>query len=114
MNLWFGRRAETADDDMAKAAGAGKTAIDDGLVTRLAGRLAAAKTDKTAFEAALAELTSSPQVKAAEVIAIAKAYAGASKRIGSRAAAIEAIRKRFVELVRFEAKNALAARSRPW
>ena len=35
-------------------------------------------------------------------------------RAGSRAAALEAIRKRFVERVRFDAKNELAAKSRPW
>jgi hypothetical protein len=33
---------------------------------------------------------------------------------GDTAAALDAIRKRFVELVRYEAKNALAAKSRPW
>lgn len=113
MNFWFGRRSDASDGDMARAA-AHKDGVDNKLVTRFVGLLAAAKTDKQAFEAALAALNADPRLKSPELVAIAKAYAGSSKRIGSKAAAIDAIRKRFVELVRFEAKNALAAKSRPW
>ena len=50
----------------------------------------------------------------AELIAIAKAYAGSARRITSKKAALDAIRKRFVEKVRFDAKNDLAAKARPW
>ncbi|MEW5963972.1 MAG: hypothetical protein AB1749_10470 [Pseudomonadota bacterium] len=98
---------------MARAA-AHNHGLDNKLVNRFAGLLAAAKTDSKAFEATLAELSADPRLKAPEIVAIAKAYAGSSKRVTSKAAAMEAIRKRFVELVRFEAKNALAAKSRPW
>lgn len=113
MNFWFGRRPDASDGDMARAA-AHKDGLDNKLVTRFAGLLAAAKTDKQAFEAALAELNADARLKTPDFVAVAKAYAGASKRVTSKAAAMEAIRKRFVELVRFEAKNALAAKSRPW
>lgn len=113
MNIaWFARGGACEDDDMARAAK--KAVVDTQLVKAYAARLAAARTDRSAFGPVFTEIKGDARLKAADLIAVAKAYAGASKKIGSKTAALDAIEKRFVELVRFDAKNALAAKSRPW
>lgn len=111
---WFTRGAPSEDEDMARAQKARAGDLDAVLVAAYAGRLKGAKTDRASFDPVVAEIERDARVKSPEIIAIAKSYAGAAKKIGSRAAALEAIRKRFVELVRFDAKNELAAKSRPW
>jgi len=113
MNIaWFARRAASEDEEMVRSAS--KAAVDQKLIKAYADRLTAARIDRAAFNAVVADVKGDRSVKSHELIAIAKAYAGASKKIGSKKAALEAIEKRFVELVRFDAKNALASKSRPW
>lgn len=108
--MWRHDNAEATDDEMARATSTlNRAAIDSYSL-----KLEAAKTDRGQFEAAYNELTADKALKSPDLVAIAKAYAGAAKRITSKKAALDAIRKRFVELVRFDAKNGLAARSRPW
>lgn len=115
MNLgWLSRRGESEDEAMARAQKARAADLDTKLVASFAERLKGVGTDRDAFDTLIAEIERDARVKSAEFIAIAKAYAGASKKIGSRNAAADAIRKRFVELIRFDAKNELAAKSRPW
>lgn len=98
---------------MARAPKA-RAEADAKVVAGYAARLKGVGTDRASFDPLVAEIERDAAVKSGEIIAIAKAYAGASKRITSRTAALDAIRKRFVELIRFDAKNELAAKSRPW
>lgn len=114
MNLgWFVRGAEGEDQEMARAKKA-RAEADTRLVASYADRLKGVGTDRAAFDPLVAEIERDGNVKSAEMIAIAKAYAGAAKKITSRTAALDAIRKRFVELIRFDGKNDLAAKTRPW
>lgn len=111
MNFMWGRRpAEEADEAMARA----KRDLNTALIERYVELLKACGTSRDAFDAAYAELGDDAELKSAELIAVAKAYAGASQKISSKKAALDAIRKRFVEHVRNAAKSELAAGSRPW
>jgi hypothetical protein len=53
-------------------------------------------------------------LKAPDVIAIAHRYNGGGKKPSSKTMALAAISKRFVEIVRFHAKNKVAEKARPW
>ena len=97
------------EDEMAKAA-----AINEPLVPDYLDRRVRAKTDRRVFDTILAALKSDGQLKAADVIAIAQRYNRGGKRSPSKAKALAAISKRFVEIVRFHAKNEVAAKARPW
>lgn len=102
-------------DDMAKKASKKKPAAQDSkVVSDFAARLSRAGTDKDAFDRAFAELKSDGELAAADVIAIAHAYLGGGKKPTSKAAAYSAISKRFVEIVRYHAKNKVAEKARPW
>ena len=101
--------APVAETDMAKAAPA-----DPVLVSRYAEALAAAETNRSAFEATLSELKEDEDVRANDMIAIAVAYRGGGERPRSKKHALEMIEKRFVEIVRDAKKSAIASRVRPW
>jgi len=62
----------------------------------------------------LAELEDDSTLTSADLIAVASAYNKGGKKPTSRAAAFALIRKRFVEIVRFHAKNKVAEKVRPW
>jgi hypothetical protein len=109
--MWKQRGVDTSSEDMARAA---SKAIDEALVEDYASRLDAAATDHAQFDAIYKAVEADKALKSPELIAIARAYAGAARKLTSKKAALDAIRKRFVERVRFEAKNELAAKSRPW
>jgi len=98
-------------DDMAKAR---KTKVDETKVAAYLGRLTAAKADRPTFELALADLDSDEALNSADVVAIASAYNKGGKKPGSKSAAFALIKKRFVEIVRFHAKNKVAEKVRPW
>ena len=91
-----------------------KPKVDDAKVSAWVSRLEAEPADRTAFEAALAELGSDPAVSAADLIAIAHYYNKGGRKPTSRSAALALIRKRFVEIARFHAKNRVAEKVRPW
>ena len=98
-------------DDMAKAR---KTKADERTVSAYVSRLTTAKADRPVFETILGELEDDSALTSADLIAIASAYNKGGKKPTSRAAAFALIRKRFVEIVRFHAKNKVAEKVRPW
>ena len=98
-------------DDMAKAR---KTKVDETKVSGYLSRLTAAKADRPVFETILAELQDDSTLTSADLIAMASAYNKGGRKPSSRAAALALIRKRFVEIVRFHAKNKVAEKVRPW
>jgi hypothetical protein len=103
----FGQlRGEMARSRKAKA--------DEAKVSTYVNRLTAAKADRDVFETILAELVDTSAATAADLIAIAHSYNKGGRRPGSKSAALAMIRKRFVEIVRFHAKNKVAEKVRPW
>lgn len=102
-------------DDMGKPRGQKKQrVVDNRLVDDYVARLVRAGEQRPAFEIIFTELKGDDQLKAADVIAIAHRYGGGGKKPSSKAMALAAISKRFVEIVRFHAKNKVAERVRPW
>jgi hypothetical protein len=77
-------------------------------------RLKAAVGSQQSFDKVVEELVSDKALAAGDLINIATKFAIPASRISSKTAAIAAIKKRYVELARFNAKNALAAKARPW
>jgi len=76
--------------------------------------LKAARTDRPTFEAACAAIEADATLTAADVRAIANTYGAGGTAAKSRKAALEKIKRRFVEVVR-AAKNARsAADTRLW
>jgi hypothetical protein len=59
-------------------------------------------------------LESDSTLTSADLIAIASAYNKGGRKPGSKAAALAMLRKRFVEILRFHAKNKVADKVRPW
>ncbi len=102
----------TEDDDMVRAK-AVKASINHAKVDDYVARLRAAKTDRSAFDAVLKTLTTDADVAAADIAAIANSYGIGGAKAASRKAGIEKISKRFVELVRYDAKNKVAEKFRP-
>ena len=96
-------------DEMARS-----EAINEPLVTDYVARLVRAKIDRAEFNTVFEELKDDKQLRAVDVIIIAQRYNRGGKRATSKKKAIEAISKRFVEIVRFHAKNKVAERVRPW
>ncbi|MGF1650106.1 MAG: hypothetical protein ACFCUN_06625 [Hyphomicrobiaceae bacterium] len=88
--------------------------INTEAVNHYAALLAEAKTDARAFEPLIAQIRSDKVLKAGDVVAIAKAFAGQGARVTSKKTALDAIERRFVELVRFDRRNAIAKATRPW
>lgn len=107
----FGEVLEHFRGDMAKARA---TKVNDSRVAAYSSRFVAAKADRPTFEDILAELEEDAAVTAAEVIAIALSYNKGGKKPTSRTAALALIKKRFVEVVRYHAKNKVAEKARPW
>jgi hypothetical protein len=100
---------------MAKARGQRKQQVVEGvLVDDYVTRLVRAGELRPAFEVILAEIKSDSRLKAPDVIAIAHRYNGGGKKPSSKTMALAAISKRFVEIVRFHAKNKVAEKARPW
>lgn len=96
-----------SEDEVAKKQGIGA----EGVAKRVA-QLKAAGTDAAAFDAALEQITADPHIKASELAEIATAYC--LRKVKSRAQALEALRKRFVELRRQQNKDKIAEKARPW
>ena len=107
----FGEMFRQLRDEMAKAQ---KTKADETKVSTYVNRLTAANADRRVFETVLAELEDASAVTSADLIAIAHTYNKGGRKPGSRAAALAMIKKRFVEIVRFHAKNRVAEKVRPW
>lgn len=99
-------------DDMARTR-ANKSGASE-LVSDFVGRLNAANTDRVAFDVVLAEIKAEKRLKSADVIAIAHAYVKGGTKPSSKTMALASISKRFVEIVRFHAKNKVAEKVRPW
>jgi hypothetical protein len=102
-------------DDMAKPRGQKKQrVVDDKLLEDYVARLVRAGDQRPPFEAVLVEIKTDDRLKAADIVDIAHRYNGGGKKPSSKAMALAAISKRFVEIVRFHAKNKVAERVRPW
>ncbi len=101
--------------EMAKSRGRTKAIdLDEELIGSYVARLTRSGTNRPVFEAILGEIKGDVRLSAANVITIAHQYARSSKKPSSKATAFAAISKRFVEIVRFEAKNKIAEKTRPW
>jgi len=101
-------------DDMAKARARKTQVLDEALIGEYVDRLVRVKIDRDAFEYVFAELKADDRLKAPDIVVIAQRYNGGGKKPSSKAMALAAISKRFVEIVRFHAKNKVAERVRPW
>jgi len=102
-------------DDMAKARGQKKERIvNDKLVDDYVARLARAGEQRPVFEVVLAEIKADDRLTALDIINIAHRYNQGGKKPASKTMALAAISKRFVEIVRFHAKNKVAEKARPW
>lgn len=101
-------------DDMARARSKKADALDERLVADYVERLNASKTDRAAFDVVFNEIKADKQLKAAEIVAIAYRYNKGGSKPSSKTMALAAISKRFVEMVRFHAKNKVAEKVRPW
>lgn len=97
--------------DMGRAV---KAKADDAKVSAWVGRLTAAKADRARFDTFLAEMQDDSTLSSADLIAVAHTYNKGGKKPTSRSAAIAMIKKRFVEIARFHAKNKVAEKVRPW
>lgn len=101
-------------DDMARARSKKDAVVDDGLVAEYVSQLGAAKTDRAAFDAIFSDLKADKRLKAADFVAIAHRYSKGGTKPSSKTMALATISKRFVEIVRFHAKNKVAEKARPW
>jgi hypothetical protein len=108
----FGLKAET-DEDMARARKA-KQPVNAALVAAYVERLRGAKTDRAKFDVILGELKGDVELRPIDIMAIANAYGVGGAPANSRKSGLEKIAKRFVELVRYDAKNRVAEKARPW
>lgn len=107
----FGFTAE-ADEDMARKSTAKKPA-SEAAIAGYVERLRAALVNRDAFVAVLGAIKSDPELAPLDVAAIANAYAVGGLKATSRKAGLERIEKRFVELVRNQAKRKIAEKFRP-
>lgn len=98
-------------DEMARQK---RTDIDRTRIDEMARKLSAARTDRSSFEATYAELATDKRLSVEEIVAIALAYRNGGGKPTSKRSALEAIRKRFLELVRGQAQIAQASKARPW
>ena len=101
-------------DDMAKARAKKDDLLNERLVNEYLQKLVSAKTDRAAFDPVFASIKADKQLKSADVIAIAHAYNKGGTKPSSKTMALASISKRFVEIVRFHAKNKVAEKARPW
>lgn len=108
--LWAGAKEQT--DDMAARKSTAE--IDLRLASAYSELLAEAGTSREAFEQILERLKKDRSLGPAEAVTIAQRYGVLGKKLASKTAAIAAIEKRFVEIVRFHKKNRVAAGTRPW
>jgi hypothetical protein len=88
--------------------------INEDLVREYVDRFTKAQTNRSTFERIFAELKEDDRPRAADVIEISHRYGRGGPKPSSKAAALAAISKRFVEIVRFHAKNKIAEKARPW
>ena len=101
-------------DDMPRAKRKKERAGSDELVHVYVGRLKQAGEVRTDFELVLAEIRADKRLTAADVASVALGYNDGGKKPSSKTAALALISKRYVEIVRFRAKNKVAEKVRPW
>jgi hypothetical protein len=102
-------------DVMAKARGQKKErVVNDKLIDDYAARLIRAGVQRPVFETVLADIKTDNRLTAPDVIKVAHRYNQGGKKPASKTMALAAISKRFVEIVRFHAKNKVAEKARPW
>jgi len=102
------------EDDMARARTKKAGALDERTIAGYVERLHACKTDRIAFDSIFAELKADKHLRAGDIMTIAQGYNKGGNKPSSKAMALAAISKRFVEIVRFHAKNRVAEKARPW
>jgi hypothetical protein len=103
-----------ANDEMAKKTTAKARAANERLVAEYGLRISKAGMDRGAFDDVVADLKADDRLSSADIIAIAHNFIGGGKKPSSREAAYAVISRRFVEIVRYQAKNKVAAKARPW
>jgi hypothetical protein len=97
---------------VAKRSQAQRAPVKTEVVDRYLNRLRNAGLRTAEFESVISELQADKSAKKAEVLAIAFKYAGPTP-LRSRAAAIEAVRKKFVQIVRVEQELEIASKMTP-
>ena len=92
----------------------GDRQLDTQLIASFLDRLTRAKTDEAEFEVVYAELGESKQVRAEEMNAIAHGYIKGREKWSSRAAAYQAIKKKFIERADRESRTGILSKIRRW
>jgi hypothetical protein len=103
---------EEVDDMGSRKAARSEPELD--RVVPYVEQLVAVQRDRPAFERVFSDITANKSLAVADVVEIALRYRGGGGRPASRRAALEAISKRFLELVRIKAQITQAAKARPW
>jgi hypothetical protein len=102
-------------DVMSKARGEKReTVVNEKLVDDYVAQLVRAGAQRPVFEPVLARIKADDRLAARDVISVAHRYNQGGKKPSSKTMALAAISKRFVEIVRFHAKNKVAEKARPW
>lgn len=100
--------------DLARRAKKISTLTNTELVNSVVVKLKQAGTDTAAFARARGDVEKDGRLGLPELSAIAVAYRGGGPQPASRVAALRAIDKRQLELVRNKAQIAQAKKARPW
>lgn len=100
--------------DMARRSKKGGFVTDEDLVNVVVSKLKQAGTESAAFVRIRGEIEKDPRLGLSELAAIAVVYRGGGPQPASRAAALRALDKRQLELVRNKAQIAQAKKARPW
>ena len=87
---------------------------DQTTVNRYVTLLNGAETNQEAFGKAFEKLKCDSKIRKREIDAIANAYVGGSNRYKSKKVALESIKKKFVQQVRFEGKMNIVDKLTPW
>lgn len=96
-------------DDMAKS-----SPLDEATVDRHVGALKSAGTTQAVFDEALVALKADKKVGLREITSIAWTYGRGGTRPKSRAAAVDKIERRFIELARSAENLKIAKAAKPW
>ena len=102
-------------DVMAKVRGQkSERVVNEKLVDDYVAQLVRAGGQRPVFEPVFAKLKVDDRLAARDVISVAHRYNQGGKKPSSKTKALATISKRFVEIVRFHAKNKVAEKARPW
>jgi len=108
--FWAGAKEDT--DSMAARKASAE--VNENLAASYSESLVEAGADRDAFQQVIQRLRNDRAAGPAEFAIIAHNFGVSGKTLKSKTAAIAAIEKRFVEIIRFHKKNRVAAGTKPW